>query len=104
MALKVKAIADEAMHYVRIVGKCEDVTFNENVLELYKNDSSGCSFIVSIPIPLLRKTTELTESIRMMIKSAFKGEGVFPTWFTMKWTDGAGVVDEDVVVVGGPLR
>lgn len=103
MALRVKAIADEAMHYVRIVDKCEDETLNEGVLELHKNDSCVCSFVANIAIPQVNAESELIECVRTAIKSALNGERAFPVWMTSEWIDLAGVVLPDTIVLGGEM-
>lgn len=104
MALRVKAIADRTLHYVRIVGKCEDETLCEDVLELYKNDSSGCSHVANIEIPQVNVGNELIECVRAAIKTALNGERKFPAWMTSEWMDSTGVTLPETVVLGGVLN
>lgn len=103
MASRVKAIADEAMHYVRVVEKCEDDTLCEDVLELYKNDSSGCSLVANIAILQVDAGNDLIECVRTSIKAALNGERKFPAWITAEWMDSAGVTLPETVVLGGVL-
>ena len=103
MALRVKAIADKTLQYVRIVENCEDETLCEDVLELYKNDSFGYSLVANIAIPQVNAGNELIECVRTAIKAALNGERKFPAWITTEWMDSAGVTLPETVVLGGVM-